>query len=132
MALKIRRKAEVPYGCPMSKCIGLIGGLWTPEIIWCLSSGPRRFSEIRRHLPSISAKVLSGRLRDLQERAVLERVLQNTHPKSVEYGLTSLGYELLPAIGAIVDVGTKLLLQDDAVRVMHERDADPRRQVASR
>ena len=111
MALKIRKAVPPPPGCPMSACMNLLGGVWTPEIIWNLSEGPRRFSELRRCMPVISAKVLSGRLKDLEGRGVLARTVMPTTPPSVEYALTDLGQELIPAIRAIVAVGSKLHLR---------------------
>ncbi|MER9121936.1 helix-turn-helix transcriptional regulator [Mesorhizobium sp. M0959] len=77
-----------------------------------MSDGPRRFSELRRDIPAISAKVLTARLRDLEERGVLARHVMPTSPPTVEYELTSLGQELLPAIRSIVEVGSRLLLRD--------------------
>ena len=108
MALKLRKKVPPPPGCPMSACMSLLGGVWTPEIIWNLSEGSRRFSELRRAMPAISAKVLSARLKDLERRGVLARTVLPTTPPSVEYDLTELGRELIPAIRAIVEVGSKL------------------------
>ena len=111
MFLKLRKRVAPPPGCPMSVCMSLLGGVWTPEIIWNLSEGPRRFSELRRAMPVISAKVLSARLKDLEGRGVLSRSVLATTPPSVEYALTNLGEELIPAIRAIVEVGTKLHLR---------------------
>ena len=111
MALKLRKKVPPPPGCPMSACMSLLGGIWTPEIIWNLSDGQRRFSELRRAMPVISAKVLSARLKDLEARGVLSRSVLATTPPSVEYVLTDLGEELIPAIRAIVEVGSKLNLR---------------------
>ena len=114
MVLKVRTKVAALPGCPMSKCMGLLGGLWTPELLWALSDGARRFSELRRHCPYISAKVMTARLRDLERRGVLTRSVMPTSPPTVEYELTSLGQELLPAIKSIVEVGSRLLLRDAA------------------
>lgn len=111
MALKLRKKVPPPPGCPMSTCMSLLGGVWTPEIVWGLSEGARRFSELRRAMPAISAKVLSARLKDLEERGVLSRTVLPTTPPSVDYALTDLGEELVPAIRAIVAVGSKLHLR---------------------
>ncbi|MFP3606000.1 winged helix-turn-helix transcriptional regulator [Paraburkholderia sp. SIMBA_053] len=112
MSLKSRKRVTPLPGCPMSKCMALLGGLWTPEIIWCLSNGPRRFSELLRDNETLTAKVLTSRLRDLEARGVLKRKVMATSPPSVEYGLTGLGRELLPAITSIVEVGTRLLLRE--------------------
>ena len=112
MVLRVRGRVKALPGCPMSKCMGLLGGLWTPELIWALSDGPRRFSEIQRSNAFISAKVLTTRLRDLEKRGVLTRSVMPTSPPTVEYALTPLGQDLLPAIRSIVEVGTRLLLRD--------------------
>ncbi len=86
----------------------IIAGAWAPNVIWSLRSGPRRFSELRVDIPPISAKVLSRRLSELEARGVLERHVKPTSPPSVEYQLTPLGAELIPALEAIVDVGHRL------------------------
>lgn len=108
MALRLRKKVAPPPGCPMAACMSLLGGIWTPEVIWNLSGGQRRFSELRRAMPAVSAKVLSARLKDLEGRGVLSRTVLPTTPPSVEYALTDLGEEIIPAILAIVEVGSKL------------------------
>lgn len=110
MGLKVRknRAPPVPEACPLTACMALLSGAWTPNVIWYLSGGPRRFGELRADIPRISAKVLSARLRELEEKGVIERRLIASSPPSAEYALTELGGELLPAIGAIARVGHKL------------------------
>jgi DNA-binding HxlR family transcriptional regulator len=108
MTLK-RRKNRTPHPmCPLSDCMAFIGGAWTPMIIWYLSSGPRRFSELRSDIPLVSAKVLTQRLRELEERGILLRRAMDTSPPSVEYALTALGQEFMPVIQAIAEVGQRL------------------------
>ncbi|WP_019645202.1 winged helix-turn-helix transcriptional regulator [Novispirillum itersonii] len=113
MALKLRKNnaPAPPNMCPLSHCMSLLGGAWTPNIIWYLSGGPRRFSELRHDIPAISAKMLSTRLRDLEDRAIVIRQVMPTSPPSVEYSLTPLGRELLPAIQTIAEIGHKLKVQ---------------------
>lgn len=86
----------------------IFGGAWTPNIVWHLSGGSRRFGELRADIPRISAKVLSARLRSLEAKGVVTRDVMPTSPPSVEYALTDLGQELIPVIQAIVAVGSKL------------------------
>jgi DNA-binding HxlR family transcriptional regulator len=88
--------------------MAFIGGAWTPNVIWYLSSGPRRFSELRSDIPLVSAKVLTQRLRELEDRGILSRTVMATSPPSVEYALTALGLEFMPVIQAIADVGQRL------------------------
>jgi DNA-binding HxlR family transcriptional regulator len=109
MGLPLRKsKVDVPPPCPLTECMGLLRGAWAPNVIWFLSGGPRRFGELRHDIPPISARVLTARLRELESKGVVTRRVQNTSPPSVEYALTDLGRELVPAIRAIVDVGTRL------------------------
>lgn len=92
----------------LTECMGVIAGAWAPNVIWCLRAGPRRFNELRIDIPPISAKVLSTRLVELRERGVVDRLVCPTSPPSVEYQLTELGEELIPALDAIVEVGHRL------------------------
>lgn len=116
MALKIRknRSSAPPPKCVVASCMALIGGAWTPNIIWYLSGGPRRFGELRIDMPGISPKMLSTRLREMEKAGVLRREVMPTSPPSVEYTLTDLGAELLPAIVAIAEVGHKLKAREGA------------------
>lgn len=100
-----------PEPCMLTECLAVIAGAWAPNVIWCLRAGPRRFSELRADIPPISAKVLSTRLSELENRGVLIRHVRRTSPPSTEYELTELGKELLPALDAIVQVGHRLKAQ---------------------
>lgn len=88
--------------------MGFLGGAWTPNIIWYLSGGARRFSELKHDLTGISAKMLTQRLRHLAVHGVVERVELATSPPTVEYRLTPIGQEFKPVIDAIVSVGNRL------------------------
>lgn len=120
MALKLRKSkvSAPPPACPLSTCMTLLSGAWTPNIIWYLSGGPRRFTELRRDIPAVSAKVLTARLRALEEKGVVLREVMATSPPSVEYQLSRLGSELIPVIDAIVKVGHKL---KDPARAKRQR-----------
>ena len=108
MSLRMRKTKVAPPECPLTECMSLIGGAWTPNVIWYLSANDRRFSELRRDIPAVSAKVLSARLRELESKGVITRNVMPTSPPSVEYSLTDLGRELVPAIAAIMQVGVRL------------------------
>lgn len=105
---KITWELQLPPVCPLGECMALLGGAWTPNVVWYLSGGPRRFSELRSDIPRISAKMLSARLRSLEAKGVVNRTVATTSPPSVEYELSSLGQELVPVINAIVSVGKRL------------------------
>jgi len=118
MTLRMRKNvtpATAPNRCPIGACMELLGGAWTPNVIWNLQGGARRFSELQTYMAPISAKVLSQRLKDLESKHVVRRKVLDTKPPSVEYSLTDLGRELVPAIEAIAHVGYKLKQQRAAV-----------------
>lgn len=110
MSLKMRKNhsPDPPVPCALTECMSIIAGAWAPNVVWSLRSGPRRFNELREDIPPVSAKVLSTRLKQLEERGVLKRRVKRTSPPSVEYELTELGQDLIPALDAIVQVGFKL------------------------
>ncbi|GAB4511151.1 MAG: helix-turn-helix domain-containing protein [Roseibium sp.] len=110
MPLKMRknRSPKLPEPCLLTECLRVIAGAWAPNVIWNLRAGPRRFNELKSDIPPVSSKVLSARLSELEERGVLVRHVRPTSPPSVEYELTDLGRELIPALEAIVEVGHKL------------------------
>ena len=122
MSLKVRKNLSQPppERCPLSACMSILGGLWTANIIWYLTAGPRRFNELRIDIPKISPKIPSARLRFLEAQGVVERTVKATSPPSVEYSLTKLGGELIPAIEAIVSVGHRL--KSRPVRLSVERN----------
>jgi DNA-binding HxlR family transcriptional regulator len=97
-----------PQECPLTECMAFLGGAWTPNVVWYLREGPRRFNELRGDIPGISGKVLSARLQRLVGEGIVTRTVMPTTPPTVEYELTELGRELLPAVDAIVDVGHRL------------------------
>lgn len=110
MAVKRRRSSVVPPppGCPLTACMQFLKGAWTPNVIWYLRVGPRRFSELMADIPGVSPKVFSARLKRLEQDGIVTRQVMPTSPPTVEYSLTDLGQELTPAIDAIVQVGHKL------------------------
>lgn len=102
------RVSPPPADCPLTSCLDLLGGAWTPNVLWYLREGPRRFNELRSDLDGVSAKVLSARLRRMVADGLVTRTERATTPRSVEYELTDFGRELLPAVDAIVEVGHRI------------------------
>src|SRR5918994_4430218 len=99
------RVDEPPDKCPLTECMSFLGGAWTPNVIWYLREGPRRFNELRGDVAGVSAKVLSQRLQRLQADGIVERRVMPTAPPTVEYKITDPGREGLPAGDALVAGG---------------------------
>lgn len=84
--------------CPTRIILDVIGNRWSVLIIGILSTGPTRFGEIRRNIEGISTKVLTDRLRSLEELGLVHREVQPTRPPAVEYSLTKRGRSLLDVV----------------------------------
>jgi DNA-binding HxlR family transcriptional regulator len=94
--------------CPLTPCIRLLSGAWTLEIIYHLRGGTLRFGELRRALGKVSSKVLTTRLRELEDKKVIARKVIPTNPPMVEYTLTGIGHDFLPILDAFSKVSGKL------------------------
>jgi DNA-binding HxlR family transcriptional regulator len=111
-----------PGGCPMDALLRLLMGPWTTYILWVLrSNGPTRFGELKRKVPGISAKMLTERLRLLEESAVILRHYEPTIPPQVTYSLAPRGHEL----GTVLDTlnGVALKWREEDTRKSGDRSA---------
>lgn len=80
-------------GCPLDPVLGLLAQKWLVHIVWFLGRAENlRFAELQRQLPGdVSAKVLSGRLKELETLKMVARDDKGTSPPRVEYRLTAYG-----------------------------------------
>ncbi len=82
----------------VSEVLARIGDKWTVLVVTVLGSGPKRFSEIRRSLGSISQRMLTLTLRALERDGLVTRTVFPTIPPRVDYELTKLGHSLLEPV----------------------------------
>ncbi|QSB06440.1 winged helix-turn-helix transcriptional regulator [Natronoglycomyces albus] len=100
-------KRDAPYVCGIDAAVDVIGGKWKVLIIWALSDGGKRFSQMRRMLDSVSEKVLGEHLRQLEADGIVERTVFAEVPPRVEYALTASGQELNEALEPLATWGSK-------------------------
>lgn len=99
-----------PPVCPVDALLRLLMGSWTSYILWHLRrDGPMRFGALLRAVPGLSAKVLTQRLRLLEERGIVYRDHVPSIPPAVSYGLTAQGRELGGVFDALEDVSSRWL-----------------------
>jgi len=79
----------------------LLGKRWTGLLLDSLLGGPRRFCELTAAVDGLSDRVLSDRLRELEDEGIVERVVYPQIPVRVEYRLTEKGYDLRPIVQAM-------------------------------
>jgi DNA-binding HxlR family transcriptional regulator len=104
---------ESPIGCPMDALLRLLMGPWTSYILYVLrNNGPTRFGELKRQVGGISAKVLTERLRTLEEAGVIYRHYEATIPPQVTYGLSPRGKELKGILAGLDEVARRWNTED--------------------
>jgi DNA-binding HxlR family transcriptional regulator len=88
--------------CPhFHAAIELIGKRWTGAIVCALTERPMRFGELVKAVPGLSDRLLSQRLRELEEEGLVQREVEAGTPVRVTYSLTEVGAELGPAIAEL-------------------------------
>jgi DNA-binding HxlR family transcriptional regulator len=88
--------------CPhFHHAIELIGKRWTGAIVVALSDGPMRYADIGKAVPGLSDRLLSQRLRELEEEGLVERVVEAGTPVRVVYSLTEAGQQLDPVLSEL-------------------------------
>ena len=96
------------------KAVELIGRRWSGAIIQILRQRPSRYAELRAAIPDITDRMLSERLRELEDEAIVARTVIPDTPVRVEYSLTSKGRALAPALDAIGHWAEKWVEADPA------------------
>ena len=91
---------ELP-DCPVETTLMLIGDKWKVLILRDLMPGTKRFGELKRSIGSVSQKVLTAQLRDMEVKGLVSRRVYAEVPPRVEYSLTELGRSLKPILDAM-------------------------------
>ena len=87
--------------CPVETTLTLIGDKWKVLILRDLMDGTKRFGELKKSIGTVSQKVLTAQLRDMEEKGLLTRKVYAEVPPRVEYTLTETGYSLKPVLDAM-------------------------------
>ena len=95
---------ELP-ACPVETTLTLIGDKWKVLILRDLMSGTKRFGELKKSIGTVSQKVLTAQLRDMEANGLVRREVYAEVPPRVEYSLTELGQSLKPILDAMWNWG---------------------------
>ncbi len=91
---------ELP-ACPVETTLTLIGDKWKVLILRDLMPGTKRFGELKKSIGSVSQKVLTAQLRDMEGNGLVHREVYAEVPPRVEYSLTELGRSLKPILDSM-------------------------------
>lgn len=92
--VRVRQINVFNVQCPAHQVVARVGNKWTLLVIYALSQGTKRYTELQRQVGTISPKMLSQVLRNLEKDRLIERKVYPVVPPMVEYNLTPLGLSL--------------------------------------
>ena len=98
--------------CPVTFCMGKIGGKWKPIIIYLIRKGANRFGILERGVEGITKQMLTKQLREMEADGILERKIYPEIPPRVEYFFTAFGKSLFPVIDAMSQWGMDHMEKD--------------------
>src|SRR5580698_10237668 len=93
-------KKEIPQ-CPIDAMLSVIDGRWKGTILWRLSEGAMRTSELRRSIPEITERMLIRHLQELVQDGILIRKEERQVPPCVRYSISKYGTTLVPVLETI-------------------------------
>ena len=111
--------------CPVEATLDLIGGKYKALILWHLSDGTLRFSQLRQRISKATPKMLTQQLRELETQELIHREVYPVIPPKVEYSLTPAGRSLMPILVAMRDWGAQYLRSKNQEPCCFMMDSDP-------
>jgi DNA-binding HxlR family transcriptional regulator len=95
-------QADPEQACPIAPVVDIVFSRWTTPILWALNEyGRLRFVELERRLTTITPKVLTQRLRQLERDGLVLRTYHAEIPPRVEYEISELGRSLAPLFATL-------------------------------
>ncbi|TMR32487.1 helix-turn-helix transcriptional regulator [Nonomuraea zeae] len=95
--------------CPIAPVVDIVFSRWTTPILWVLNEyGRHRFVELQRRIVTITPKVLTERLRQLERDGLVVRTYHPEVPPRVEYEISALGRSLAPLFAALSEWSVNL------------------------
>ncbi|MCP4138977.1 MAG: helix-turn-helix transcriptional regulator [Chloroflexi bacterium] len=101
---------EIVHGienCPIESTLQVIGGKWKGIILYHMLDGKKRFGELKRFMPTITQRMLTKQLRELEADGLVHRKVYAEVPPKVEYSLTKLGETMEPILAEIYKWGIR-------------------------
>ena len=122
-----RITADPELACPIAPVVDIVFSRWTTPILWVLHArGRLRFVELERAITTITPKVLTQRLRQLERDGLVRRTYHPEVPPRVEYEITELGRSLAPLFATLADWSAAHLDEVEVARSAYDESGRPR------
>ena len=124
------RDPSNPVCRTISTLLSRIGDKWSVLVVTTLGEGPRRFNELRREIPSVSQRMLTLTLRNLERDGLVSRTVTPSIPPRVDYALTEMGRSLLKPVNALAEWAIDNVETIHAAQARFDAEADARAEAA--
>lgn len=119
----MRKQRHNTYAhCPVEATLDIIGGKWKSILLFRVLEGKRRFNELRRLQPTLTQRMLTNQLRELERDGLIARKVYAEIPPKVEYSITEFGKTLEPVLLALTQWAEKHMLPRMAAGKMTAAD----------
>ena len=119
------KKMPLPLDCGLTVTKEVLGGKWKANLIYAISEGILRPSDLQRAMPGSTKRVLNQQLKELEEFHILAKKIYRQLPPKVEYHLTGLGKTVLPIIKMMNRWGEHNRIPlESVIKGRHESGAD--------
>lgn len=128
--VKVTEPTEVDpeQACPIAPIVDIVFSRWTTPVLWALNEyGRQRFVQLQRRITTITPKVLTQRLRQLERDGLVARTYHPEVPPRVEYEITELGSSLAPLFAALAEWSVNLDTVEQARQDYDARERTTRR-----
>jgi len=124
----MKRKSTSPSPCAINGLLELLTRPWTMHILWSLSTnGPMRFGVLKRNIDGISSRVLTERLRTLEDKGFVFRHYEPTIPPAVTYGITERMKDIEKVLAQLEGLARKWHAEGATVADVHKAPSHPSR-----
>src|SRR3982750_3671117 len=110
----------------ISALLQRIGDKWSLLVVQTLGEGSKRFNELRREIPSVSQRMLTLTLRNLERDGLVSRAVTPSIPPRVDYALTEMGRSLLKPVNALAEWAVANVETIHAAQARFDAEADAR------
>ena len=93
------------YNCSFELVLDMFSRKWNSLVLYHLSDGTKRYSELNKQINGVTQKMLTQTLRDLEKFQLIHREVYPVVPPKVEYSLTDYGREILPSLKMLHEFG---------------------------
>lgn len=112
------RSYDCHVACSVEVALDVIGGRWKGVVLYHLLGGVKRFNELRRLIPSVTQRMLTRQLRELEAQGLIKRTVYPQVPPKVEYELTQLGMTLRSVLAELRTWGELYKKQYEQVKAL--------------